>query len=230
MTVVIHEISHAMACKRLGGNIYAFGIMLYYGALAAYCDTSDAWKFPNKWHRIWVSLAGCFSTLIMGCLFGWANYFLTRFGHPTLGVFFGALAFLSMLCVVFNLIPFLQWDGYYMCADLFEIPNLKKKSLNYLAALGKKVLGKGALPSLPAREKMVLLIYGCGSPLFALFIIILPIYEFLTGHFNKHPRLLVWFAIFLIFLFIFQRVVLAGIRWYRQRYLLSIDLKAEEIS
>jgi putative peptide zinc metalloprotease protein len=152
VTVAIHEISHAMACKRLGGNIWAFGIMLYYGALAAYCDTSDAWKFPNKWHRIAVSLAGPFSTLIMGCLFGWANYFLARFGHPTLGVFFGALAFLSMLCVVFNLIPFLELDGYYMGADFFEIPNLKKKSLGYLAALGKKVLGKGELPSLPARD------------------------------------------------------------------------------
>jgi putative peptide zinc metalloprotease protein len=227
VTVVIHELSHAMACRRLGGSICAFGIMLYYGCLAAYCDTSDAWRFPAKWHRIWVSVAGPFSTLVMGCLFGWANYGLTRLGYPTLGVFFGSLAFLSMLCVVFNLTPFLELDGYYICADFFEIPNLKKKSFNYLAALGKRVLGQGELPSLSAREKAVLLIYGLGSPLFALFLLTLPLYEFLAGHLNQAPRLLVWFGIFLILLFIFQLAILKGIHWYWHSHVMIVNLKGE---
>jgi putative peptide zinc metalloprotease protein len=223
----IHEISHGMACKRLGGNIFAFGVMLYYGAPAVYCDTTDAWRFPNKWHRIWVSLAGPFSTSVMCCLFGWANYFLTRFGYPTLGVFFGSLAFLSMLSVVINLLPFLELDGYYIYEDFFEITNLKKKSFNYLVALGKKALGKGDLPSIPAREKVVLLIYGFGSPIFALFLITFPLYEVFTGHFSQAPRLLVWFGIFLGLLFVFQRLSLAGIHWYQRRHLVSIDLKTE---
>lgn len=227
VTVVIHELSHAMACRRLGGSICAFGIMLYYGCLAAYCDTSDAWRFPSKWQRIWVSAAGPFSTLVMGCLFGWANYGLTRLGHPFLGVFFGALAFLSMLCVVFNLMPFLELDGYYICADFFEIPNLKKKSFNYLAALGKRILGQKELPSLPAREKAVLLIYGLGSPLFALFLLTLPLQAFLSGNFNQAPRLLVWFAIFLNLLFIFQLVILKGIRWYWHNHVMIVNLKGE---
>lgn len=225
VVAAIHEISHAMACKRLGGNICAFGVMLYYGAPAVYCDTSDAWRFPNKWHRISVSLAGPFSTLVMGCFFGWANYFLTRFGYPTIGVFFGSLAFLSMLCVVVNLIPFLELDGYYIYADFFEIPNLKKKSFNYLVALGKKALGKGELPTLPARQKVVLLIYGLGSAPFALFLMISPLYEYLTGHFSQAPWLLVWFGIFLGLLFVFQRLALAGIHWSQRRHLVSIDLK-----
>ena len=94
-----------------------------------------------------------------------------------------------------------------------------------MTTLGKQVLGKEELSSLSRRERMAFLIYGLGSPLFGIFLIVLPIYEFLTGHFSKYPHLLAYFGLFLILLFIFQRVILVGIRCYWRRHLVTTDLK-----
>jgi Zn-dependent protease len=226
LIIIIHELSHAMACKRLGGRIFGFGLMLYYGSLAAYCDTSDAWRFANKWHRVMVSFAGPFATLLMGCLFGWLNHILTQAGHPVAGVLCGTLAFLCLLMVAFNLIPFLELDGYYMLADLVEIPNLKKKSFQYLAALGKDLWQQGELPALSRKEQAVFLVYGLGSPLFALLVLTLPLYEYFYGHGQHSPHVLVFLGFFLIFLFVLQRLLLAARRWYHWRHRLLVDLKA----
>ena len=70
------------------------------------------------------------------------------------------------------------------------------------------------------------LVYGLGSPLFALLVLTLPMYEYLYGHGRHSPHILVLLGFFLIFLFVLQRLLQAARRWYHWRHRLLVDLKA----
>jgi putative peptide zinc metalloprotease protein len=65
--VVLHEFAHGVTCKHFGGLIRKLGIMWYMAMFIFFCDTTSAWTFPKKSHRIWVSLAG---PLVSWTIFG----------------------------------------------------------------------------------------------------------------------------------------------------------------
>jgi putative peptide zinc metalloprotease protein len=55
---LIHELGHAFACRRFGGECHELGIMFLVLIPTPYVDASTAWSFPNKWHRMFVGCAG----------------------------------------------------------------------------------------------------------------------------------------------------------------------------
>ncbi len=62
LTVILvttaHEFAHGLTCKRFGGEVHELGFMLLYFQPALYCNVSDAWLFPEKAKRLWVTLLG----------------------------------------------------------------------------------------------------------------------------------------------------------------------------
>src|ERR1700722_7616783 len=72
---VIHEFGHGLSCKRFGGEVHEMGALLLCLSPALYCNVSDAWTLPNKWHRIVISFAGIYVELIIAALstFVWWN-------------------------------------------------------------------------------------------------------------------------------------------------------------
>ncbi|MEZ6065394.1 MAG: HlyD family efflux transporter periplasmic adaptor subunit [Planctomycetaceae bacterium] len=84
----------------------------------------------SKWPRIWIAAAGMYVEVVLAavCVFVWWN---TREGvlhHVSLNVFFVS----TVTTVIFNANPLLRFDGYYMLADLLEIPNLRPKASRLL--------------------------------------------------------------------------------------------------
>jgi hypothetical protein len=71
--IVGHECSHGLTCKRFGGKVHEIGLLLIYLQPAMYCNVSDAWLFPEKRHRLLVTL--CRSMV---------RNFLLGAGHPAL--------------------------------------------------------------------------------------------------------------------------------------------------
>src|SRR5262245_5589496 len=57
---LLHELSHAVACRRYGGEVREMGILLYFLQIGAYTNVTDAWLMPSRRHRIIVSLAGVY--------------------------------------------------------------------------------------------------------------------------------------------------------------------------
>jgi putative peptide zinc metalloprotease protein len=131
---VIHEFGHGISCKRFGGEVHEMGALFLCLSPALYCNVSDAWTLPNKWHRIVISGAGIYVELLIAAIatFVWWN----TPSHPFINnLSLSLMVVCSVSTVVFNANPLMRYDGYYVMADWLEIPNLREKSNRYLMNL-----------------------------------------------------------------------------------------------
>ena len=137
VVILIHELGHAFACRRFGGECHELGIMFLVLIPTPYVDASTAWAFPNKWHRIFVGAAGMIVELFFAaiCVFVWLN---TNPNELISQLAFNAMLVAGVSTVIFNANPLLRYDGYYMLSDWLEIPNLQQKSKDYLLGLIKR--------------------------------------------------------------------------------------------
>lgn len=123
---VLHEFGHGLCCTHFGGECHEMGLMLLVFSPTLYCDVTDSWLLPNKWQRIWIGAAGMWVELILSALAVFTWWWTTPglLHHLALNVFFVT----SITTVVFNANPLMRFDGYYIIADLLEIPNLRQKA------------------------------------------------------------------------------------------------------
>jgi len=131
---VIHEFGHGLSCKHFGGEVHEMGFLLLCLSPALYCNVSDSWTLPNKWHRIIISFAGIYVELIIAALstFVWWNTPSQPFIN---NMALSLMVVCSVSTVVFNANPLMRYDGYYVLADWLEIPNLREKSNRFLMNL-----------------------------------------------------------------------------------------------
>src|SRR5206468_11742270 len=126
ITKVIHEFGHGLSCKHFGGECHEMGVMLLVMTPCLYCNVSDSWMLPNKWHRAAIGAAGMYIELVMASI----ATFLWWFSEPGLlnNVCLAVMFVCSVTTLVFNANPLMRYDGYYILADLLEIPNLRQKA------------------------------------------------------------------------------------------------------
>jgi len=137
---IIHEFGHGLTAKHFGGEVHEMGILFLVLTPALYCDVTDSWLLPNKWHRIWISAAGIYVELFLASLatFVWFNTEQGLLNSLSMATMF----ICSINTVLFNANPLLRYDGYYVMSDWLEIPNLRIKSTQFFAYLiQEKVLG-----------------------------------------------------------------------------------------
>jgi putative peptide zinc metalloprotease protein len=129
----LHELGHAYACKARGGEVHQLGIMLLVFFPAPYVDASAATAFNGKWQRAAVGAAGILVEVFLAALALYA-WILFEPG-TTRAVAFNVMLIAGVSTVVFNGNPLLRFDGYYVLADLIEIPNLAQRSARFWAHL-----------------------------------------------------------------------------------------------
>ena len=137
---VIHEFGHGLTAKHFGGEVHEMGALLLVFTPALYCDVTDSWLLPNKWHRIWISAAGIFVELFLASIatFVWWNASEGLVKSLAMSTMF----ICSINTILFNANPLLRYDGYYVLSDWLEIPNLRIKATQFFAYLIQdKVLG-----------------------------------------------------------------------------------------
>ncbi len=134
----IHELGHGFACKAYGGRVTEIGVMFMIVLPIPYCDATTSWAFVNKWHRILVSSAGVMSELAVASLAAilWARTD-AGFAHT---LAYNVMFVASVGTLLFNINPLLRYDGYYILADLTEIPNLSTRSYELLKWLTRRYL------------------------------------------------------------------------------------------
>ena len=127
---LIHEFAHGLVCKRFGGEVRDVGFLWIYLMPAFYCNVSSAWRFPNKWDRMLVTLAGPWSSLLICAI----AVVLWRFSLAGSWIHLTSLLAISVTGVecLFNLNPLIKLDGYYLLSDWLEVPNLRHRSFSYL--------------------------------------------------------------------------------------------------
>jgi len=128
LCVVVHEASHALTCKHYGGRVGSAGLMLYFGLPAAFVDTTDIWTKPSS-ARLATTWAGPYSGAILA---GLAALIVQAMPGSSLAPLLHRLSYLWLLTLLFNVIPFLQLDGYFMVVDWLEIPLFRTKALTFV--------------------------------------------------------------------------------------------------
>ncbi len=174
VTKIGHEFGHGLSCKHFGGECHEIGFMLLVFTPALYCDTSDSWLLPNKWHRAFIGAAGMYVEVFLASVatFLWWYTQPGLFNFMCLNVMFVS----SISTVVFNANPLLRYDGYYILSDILEIPNLSQKSrlamLNILrvTCLGMKPVSPRQLPQ---RNHVMFAAYSVASFLYRWFVLIM---------------------------------------------------------
>ena len=71
---LLHELGHALACRRFGADCLEIGVMLLALIPTLYCNVSDAWTIQERWKRMTVSFAGMYVEI---CLAAIAAFFLS---------------------------------------------------------------------------------------------------------------------------------------------------------
>ena len=161
---VLHEIAHALAVRRWGGQVHEMGITLLFFTPTPYVDASAASGFRNRWHRALVSAAGILVELALGAL----AFFVWLTVEPGVA---RDLAFVTLfLCVasslLFNGNPLLRFDGYHVMCDALDLPNLAVRSQAYWLHLARRLVGGAEHVQAPANargERKWLLVYAPAS-------------------------------------------------------------------
>lgn len=170
-TKILHELGHALACRRFGSDCHEIGAMLLVFTPCLYCNVSDSWMLPNKWQRIAIAAAGMYVELILAsvCTFLW------WFSQPGL---FNSLCLNTMLVcsigtVLLNGNPLLRYDGYFILSDLVEVPNLRAQATSALSRYMARWLGVALSDdrSTPSRGQAWLALYAMASTVYRLVIV-----------------------------------------------------------
>ncbi len=130
---IIHEFGHGVSCKGFGGEVHEMGFLLLCLSPAMYCNVSDSWTLPNKWHRIIIGAAGIYVELMIAAVATFVWWYTPS--QPFINnLSLSLMVVCSVSTVVFNGNPLMRYDGYYVLADWLEIPNLRDRSNRYITA------------------------------------------------------------------------------------------------
>ena len=167
---LLHELGHACAVKAWGGEVHEMGIMLLVLMPIPYVDASAASAFREPQRRVVVGAAGMIVELFLASLamFLWVSLEpgLTR------AVLYNVMLIAGISTVVFNANPLLRYDGYYILADLVQIPNLRLRANQYLGQLVEtRLFGVGNVETTAAEdERAWLAFYSVTSFLYRTFV------------------------------------------------------------
>jgi len=159
----LHELGHALAVRRWGGEVHEWGLALLVLVPAPYTDASASSGFEQRTQRAAVAAAGVMveTTLAAIALLIWLNI------QPGLArdVAFVVMAIGGISTVLFNGNPLLRFDAYYVLCDLLTLPNLAPRSNAYWSYLVRRHLlrAPAELPQVAAGERKWLLLYAPAS-------------------------------------------------------------------
>ena len=119
---LVHESAHGLTCRRFGGQVKQFGLLLLLLIPLPYVDVTSAWRFENKWHRILVGAAGMLAEIFIAAVAAivWVNSDPGPLQYHAGNVIITA----TLHTLLFNINPLMRFDGYYMLSDWLNLPNL----------------------------------------------------------------------------------------------------------
>jgi putative peptide zinc metalloprotease protein len=158
---VFHESAHGYVTHIYGGEVHDIGIALVYATPAFYCNTTDSLLFTNRWHELWVTLAGIYieawmcSLATVFWIVSYPDTFLHEFAFKT-------MLYTGVSTIFLNINPLIKIDGYYALTTLVQISELREESFRYVgAAFQRYVLRLPVeVPLVSRRKRRIYWIYG----------------------------------------------------------------------
>ena len=135
----VHELGHAVVLVHQGRKIKSAGFMIYFGSPAFFVEASDSLML-DRGKRIVQSAAGPFAELVVSAF---ASIYLWAFPESPAAPFLFTWAVINYFVIFLNLVPLLELDGYYILADLIQVPDLRPRSLQFIRYdLWRKLRGR----------------------------------------------------------------------------------------
>jgi putative peptide zinc metalloprotease protein len=157
----IHEFAHAYATKIYGGEVHDIGVALFYFTPAFYCDTSDSFLFANRFKRLWVTIAGVYSELMI-CSVATALWVASYPDTLLHQIAYKTMLFTGVSAVFFNINPLIKVDGYYALSSLLQMPDLREGAWHQVGAWFQKNILRlpVEVPATTRRKRRTYWIYG----------------------------------------------------------------------
>lgn len=127
LNTIFHEFAHAVTCIKYGGKVSTMGLMLFYFIPCFYCDVSSVYTFRDRKQRALVASAGIIINFFVGELALIIGLVMAHFGIFNMSLFY--MSIFSMFIAVYNLIPFVKLDGYWILQAIIGVDNLMDKSI-----------------------------------------------------------------------------------------------------
>jgi len=160
---VVHELAHGLFCQRYGGRVKETGLVFILFIPIPYVDVTSCWGFSSKWKRIAVATAGMYLEIFLAAC---AAIAWSTTHDPVLRFhLFNVMLVGSLSTVLFNANFLMRFDGYYILADLLEIPNLYQKGQQFVNGLGRRfLLGMDATSlDVSGRKRLLIQSYGLAA-------------------------------------------------------------------
>ena len=201
LTKVLHEFGHGLSCKHFGGECHEMGVMFLVLTPCLYCNVSDSWLLPNKWHRAAIGAAGMYVEVFLASV----ATFLWWFSEPGLlnHICLSIMFVCSVSTILFNGNPLLRFDGYYILSDIAEIPNLRQKSSKILGRLAQEYclgIEQQEDPFLPDRHLWFFALYTTAATVYR-WVVVFSILFFLNAVLEPYGLKVIGQAIGLMGLF-----------------------------
>ncbi len=125
-TRMLHELGHAITCKREGVGCHEWGVLLMFGMACPYVDITDAWKLGNRYQRMWVAFAGMYTELALATVASliWMITYPGGLHRTSLQIMLVS----SMTTLLFNANPWMKYDGYFILCDWCNVPYLRERA------------------------------------------------------------------------------------------------------
>lgn len=146
----LHELGHALAVRRWGGEVHEFGIGLFLLVPAPYVDASASTRFTGRVERMAVGAAGIMVELTLAGL-ALVIWLTTQPGWVH-DIAFATMFVCTVSTLLFNGNPLLRYDGYYVMCDAFDLPNLATRSGAYWGHLLRRYLLRARAPAPEAAD------------------------------------------------------------------------------
>jgi putative peptide zinc metalloprotease protein len=188
-----HELGHALAVKKWGGEVHEVGVMFLVLVPIPYVDASQSSAFRSKYQRVIVGAAGMLFELLLAAL----AMFVWLVAEPGT---VRALAYNTMLIagvstLFFNGNPLLRFDGYYMLMDWLEIPNLASRANRQIAYMLQRYLYRlesVESPAVSRGEARWLAFFAIASFLYRMFIMFVILVMVASQYFIVGIVLAIW--------------------------------------
>ena len=149
LSAAFHEIGHGAGLRYGGGVVRAMGVGIYLIYPVFYTDITDGYRL-GRGAKLRASLGGFYFNLIfsLGVL---GLYFLTGQEYLLL-----VMALIDIE-IIYQMLPFVRMDGYWILADLTGIPDFFSQMGGFVRSLLGK--DKGEMPELKPWAKVVFVLY-----------------------------------------------------------------------
>ena len=170
LSLLVHEMAHALAVKSYGRKVPRGGFMLMMGMPYAFVDTTDMW-FEGRGPRITVSMAGPVATAAMASFFAAGAAFIPS---PVIAGVCFQVAFALYVNTLFNFNPLIPLDGYYALSDWLGMPRLREEASAYFRkGVWKDLIGRQHM----GRKQLGLAVYGMFAVVGMVLFVLLGIYS-----------------------------------------------------